>query len=278
MAEQHVPVLAGRVAELLAPALAGRSAVLVDGTLGLGGHTMALLAAHPGLRVIGVDRDPAALRIAGDRLALAGYADRVRLVHAVYDRIGEVAGGPVDAVLFDLGVSSMQLDRADRGFSYATDAPLDMRLDPTAGPTAADVLNGYPEADLARVLREYGEERFAARIARAVVAHRRRAPLRSSAELVELVRTAVPAAARRTGGRIAVLAYQSLEDRIVKRAIAPLTVSDAPVGLPVDQPRHAPTFPWLARGGEPAGDQETALNPRPATVRLRAAERIREAR
>jgi 16S rRNA (cytosine1402-N4)-methyltransferase len=314
MAEQHVPVLAGRVADLLGPALAGRSAVLVDGTLGLGGHTAALLAAHPGLRVVGIDRDPAALRIAADRLALAGVADRVRLVHAVYDRIGEVAGGPVDAVLFDLGVSSMQLDRADRGFSYATDAPLDMRMDPTGGPTAADVLNGYSESDLTRVLREYGEERFAARIARAVVARRRREPITSSAVLVELIRDSVPAAARRTGGhpakrtfqalrievndelgalrraipaalaalrtggRIAVLAYQSLEDRIVKRAIAPLTVSDAPVDLPIDLPGHAPTFRWLTRGSEPAGDQEIALNPRAASVRLRAAERIREVR
>jgi 16S rRNA (cytosine1402-N4)-methyltransferase len=314
MSEQHVPVLAARVAQLLAPALSGRPAVLVDGTLGLGGHTLALLAAHPGLRVVGIDRDPDALRIAGDRLAGAGYAGRVRLVHAVYDRIGDAVDGPVDAVLFDLGVSSMQLDRADRGFTYASDAPLDMRMDPSAGPTAADVLNGYPESDLVRVLREYGEERFASRIARAVVAERRRAPLHSTARLVELVRAAVPAAARRTGGhpakrtfqalrievndelgalrraipaalevlrtggRIAVLSYQSLEDRIVKRAIAPLTVSDAPVDLPVDLPGHAPTFRWLTRGAEPAGESEVALNPRAASVRLRAAERVREAR
>jgi len=320
----HVPVLVRRVDELLAPAIeaatasGARDVVLVDATLGMGGHTLALLSAHPGLRVIGIDRDPEALRIAGDRLQAAGMTDRVELVHAVYDRIGEViaervSSGLVRAVLFDLGVSSVQLDVADRGFSYAHDAPLDMRMDPTVGISAAEVVNTYPGAELTRILREYGEERFARRIASAVVAERARQPFTTSARLVELVRAAIPAATRRTGGnpakrtfqalrievndelgalrraipvalqhlslagRIVVMSYQSLEDRIVKRAIAPLTVSTSPLDLPVELAGHEPEFAWLTRGAELAGDQEIQANPRAASARLRAAQRIREA-
>src|SRR5918997_3139354 len=196
---RHVPVLLPRVAELLAPALADRPAVLVDATLGLGGHAAALLAAHPRLTLVGLDRDPEALAMAGRRLA--AHADRIHLVHAVYDRIGDVLGElglpRVDGVLFDLGVSSLQLDADERGFSYARDADLDMRMDQSTGPTAADVLNTYPAGELARVLREYGEERFAGRIATAIDRRRRSAPLRRSAELVELLYEAVPAASRR---------------------------------------------------------------------------------
>jgi 16S rRNA (cytosine1402-N4)-methyltransferase len=320
----HVPVLVRRVDELLAPAIeaatasGARDVVLVDATLGMGGHTLALLSAHPGLRVIGIDRDPEALRIAGDRLQAAGMTDRVELVHAVYDRIGEViaervSSGLVRAVLFDLGVSSVQLDVADRGFSYAHDAPLDMRMDPTVGISAAEVVNTYPGAELTRILREYGEERFAGRIASAVVAERARQPFATSARLVELVRAAIPAATRRTGGnpakrtfqalrievndelgalrraipvalqhlslagRIVVMSYQSLEDRIVKRAIAPLTVSTSPLDLPVELAGHEPEFAWLTRGAELPGEQEIQANPRAASARLRAAQRIREA-
>jgi len=320
----HVPVLVRRVDELLAPAIeaatasGARDVVLVDATLGMGGHTLALLSAHPGLRVIGIDRDPEALRIAGDRLQAAGMTDRVELVHAVYDRIGEViaervSSGLVRAVLFDLGVSSVQLDVADRGFSYAHDAPLDMRMDPTVGISAAEVVNTYPGAELTRILREYGEERFAGRIASAVVAERARQPFTTSARLVELVRAAIPAATRRTGGnpakrtfqalrievndelgalrraipvalqhlslagRIVVMSYQSLEDRIVKRAIAPLTVSTSPLDLPVELAGHEPEFAWLTRGAELPGEQEIQANPRAASARLRAAQRIREA-
>jgi len=320
----HVPVLVRRVDELLAPAIeaatasGARDVVLVDATLGMGGHTLALLSAHPGLRVIGIDRDPEALRIAGDRLQAAGMTDRVELVHAVYDRIGEViaervSSGLVRAVLFDLGVSSVQLDVADRGFSYAHDAPLDMRMDPTVGISAAEVVNTYPGAELTRILREYGEERFARRIASAVVAERARQPFTTSARLVELVRAAIPAATRRTGGnpakrtfqalrievndelgalrraipvalqhlslagRIVVMSYQSLEDRIVKRAIAPLTVSTSPLDLPVELAGHEPEFAWLTRGAELPGEQEIQANPRAASARLRAAQRIREA-
>jgi len=320
----HVPVLVRRVDELLAPAIeaatrsGARDVVLVDATLGMGGHTLAMLSAHPALRVIGIDRDPQALRIAQRRLTEAGLSERVELVHAVYDRIGDViaervGGGRVQAILFDLGVSSVQLDEADRGFAYAHDAPLDMRMDPATGISAAEVINSYPGAELTRILREYGEERFARRIATALVAERARQPFTTSARLVELVRAAIPAATRRTGGnpakrtfqalrievndelgalqraipvalqhlsvagRIVVMSYQSLEDRIVKRAIAPLTVSTTPLDLPVDLPGHDPEFAWLTRGAEIPNEYEIQANPRAASARLRAAQRIREA-
>jgi 16S rRNA (cytosine1402-N4)-methyltransferase len=308
-------VLLPRVAELLEPAVADRPAVVVDATLGLGGHAAALLAAHPRLTLVGLDRDPHALELAGRRLV--AFANRTHLVHAVYDRIAEVLaelGLPrVDGVLFDLGVSSLQLDADERGFSYARDADLDMRMDPGAGPTAADVLNTYSVAELARVLREYGEERFAARIASAVARRRARSPLRRSGELVELLYEVVPAASRRTGGhpakrtfqalrievngeldalraalpaavdalavggRIVVLAYHSLEDRIVKREFAARSASRTPQGLPVELPGHGPELRLVTRGAEVAGPDEVADNPRAASVRLRAAERIREA-
>ena len=317
---RHVPVLLPRVAELLAPALTGQrpsggGKVLVDATLGLGGHAAALLAQHPQLTLVGLDRDPDALAMAGRRLV--AYADRTHLVHAVYDQIGDVVEkrglGPVDGVLFDLGVSSLQLDADERGFSYSRDADLDMRMDPTTGPTAADVLNTYPVRQLARVLREYGEERFAVRIAQAVGRRREEAPFRRSAELVELLYAAVPAASRRTGGhpakrtfqalrievngeldalaaalpaaldslavggRMVVLAYHSLEDRMVKRELAGRSTSTSPLDLPVELPGHEPELRVLTRGAEVAGDDEISDNPRAASVRLRAAERVRAA-
>nr|WP_308257815.1 16S rRNA (cytosine(1402)-N(4))-methyltransferase RsmH [Pseudonocardia lacus] len=312
---RHVPVALSRVAELLAPALTDRPAVLVDATLGLGGHAAALLAAHPRLTLVGLDRDREALAIAERRLA--AYADRIHLVHAVYDRIAEVLDDlgidRVHGALFDLGVSSLQLDADERGFSYARDADLDMRMDPTTGPTAADVLNTYPVAELARVLRDYGEERFAGRIAAAIGRRRQSAPLRRSAELVELLYQAVPAASRRTGGhpgkrtfqalrievngeldalraalpaaidslavggRLVVLAYHSLEDRIVKRELAARASSTTPLDLPVELPGHGPELRLLVRGSEQASEDEINDNPRAASVRLRAAERIRGA-
>jgi 16S rRNA (cytosine1402-N4)-methyltransferase len=312
---RHVPVLLPRVVQLLEPALRDRPAVLVDATLGLGGHAAALLSAHPRLTLVGLDRDPEALALAGRRLV--AFSDRTHLVHAVYDRIADVLGelglSRVDGVLFDLGVSSLQLDADERGFSYARDADLDMRMDQSTGPTAADVLNTYSVPELARVLREYGEERFASRIAAAVARRRARSPLRRSAELVELLYEAVPAASRRTGGhpakrtfqalrievngeldalqtavpaaidalavggRIVVLAYHSLEDRIVKRELAERARSRTPEGLPVELPGHGPELRLVTRGAEVAGDDEAADNPRAASVRLRAAERIAEA-
>ncbi|MDQ1730028.1 MAG: rRNA (cytosine1402-N4)-methyltransferase [Pseudonocardiales bacterium] len=309
----HVPVLLDRTLELLAPAIAEPGAVMIDATLGLGGHSEAALMAHPRLRLVGLDRDRQALRLSAERLE--PFADRIQLVHAVYDQLPAVLRDQglteVDGVLFDLGVSSMQLDLPERGFSYAQDAPLDMRMDASTGLTAAQVVNGYPVPQLARVLREYGEERFALRIAQAIARRRVQAPLESTAELAELVRDAIPAATRRTGGhpakrtfqalrievnaeltaletaipaalsalrvggRIVVLAYQSLEDRIVKRAFHELASDRTPVGLPVALAEAGPEIRLLSRGSEPASEAEIAANPRAASVRLRAAERVK---
>ncbi|WP_029137893.1 16S rRNA (cytosine(1402)-N(4))-methyltransferase RsmH [Nakamurella lactea] len=317
MSTIHIPVLAGRVSELLAPALSAPGAVLVDATLGMAGHTLRFLAEHPGLQVIGLDRDPAALDIAGRRIAAAGFADRVRLVHAVFDEIGEVAtdlaDGEITAAFFDLGVSSLQLDEAGRGFAYAQDGPLDMRMDPTTGRPASELLNTAAPGELVKILREYGEERFAPRIVSAVVRERVKEPFTTSARLVAVVREAIPAATRRTGGnpakrtfqalriavndelgaveravplalnhlsvggRLVVLSYHSLEDRLVKRAIAGRTVSTTPLDLPVDLPEHSPEFRLLVRGMQAPTDQEITENPRAASARLRAAERIRRA-
>ncbi|ORW25889.1 ribosomal RNA small subunit methyltransferase H [Mycobacterium palustre] len=316
----HVPVLLRRCLELLAPALTrhhpdGSGAVLVDATLGAGGHSERFLTDFPGLRVVGLDRDPTALDIAGARLA--PFADRTTLVHTRYDGLvdalaesGYGATESVDGVLFDLGVSSMQLDRAERGFAYAQDAPLDMRMDPAAPLTAADILNTYDEAALADILHRYGEERFARRIAAQIVRQRARAPFTSTAELVALLYRAIPAPARRTGGhpakrtfqalriavndeltslraalpaaldalagggRIVVLAYQSLEDRIVKRAFADAVASRTPVDLPFELPGHEPRFRSLTRGAERADAAEIERNPRSAAVRLRALQRL----
>ena len=312
-AGRHVPVLLQRCLDLLGPALAAPDAVMVDSTLGMGGHTEGVLAAFPHVRVVGLDRDPQALDLAGRRLA--PFGPRFVAVHAVYDEIRTVLdrlGIPaVQGVLMDLGVSSLQLDEPERGFSYAHDAPLDMRMDATAGHTAADVLNTYDEREIVRVLRTYGEERFAPRIARAVVRARARSPLARTGELVDLVREAIPAAARATGGhpakrtfqalrievngeldalaralpesvealavggRIVVEAYQSLEDRMVKRVLVAGAASSAPPDLPVEQPEHAPYLRLLTHGAEQADDAEVARNPRAASVRLRAAERVR---
>ena len=305
----HVPVLLDRVVALLAPA-ATPDGVLVDATLGMGGHAEALLAATPGTRLLGLDRDPEALRRAGERLA--PYGDRVRLAHAVYDAIGDVLDGErVDGVLFDLGVSSLQLDEAARGFSYAADAPLDMRMDPTTGATAADVVNTYPVDALIRILREYGEERFAPRVAHAIVAGR---PWTTTAPLAETVRGAIPAATRRhgghpakrtfqalrievngeltalaaalpaaiaalrVGGRLVVLAYHSLEDRAVKRAMAEgLKGCVCPPDLPICACGREPELRLLVRGAEEPTAAEVEANPRAASAKLRAVERIREA-
>lgn len=312
MDPRHDPVLRDRVVALLAPALAAPEAIAVDATVGLGGHSAALLARIPTCRLIGIDRDPEALAAA--RTVLAPWADRVTLVHAVYDALPEVLedlGVPaVDGVLFDLGVSSMQLDQAERGFAYAQDAPLDMRMDPTTGQTAADILNTYSVDQLTRVLRDYGEERFARRIAQGVVRERARTPWTTSAPLVELIRSSIPAAVRRTGGhpakrsfqalrievngeldaltraipaavqslriggRLVVMSYQSLEDRIVKRVFAAASRPDVPDDVPIVPPGHGPTLRLLTRGAERADEADVAVNPRSAPVRVRAVERI----
>lgn len=307
----HVPVLLERCLELLAPALDRPGALHLDATLGLGGHAEAVLLAHPGVRLLGLDRDTQALRLAGQRLA--PFADRTHLVHAVYDELEDVLDGEglsgIDGALFDLGVSSMQLDDAGRGFAYAQDAPLDMRMDQTRGVTAAEVVNTYSHGDLARVLRVYGEEKFASRIAQAILRERAKGELNSSARLAELVRDSIPAPARRTGGhpakrtfqalrievngelavleralpaaldalkpggRMVVLSYHSLEDRLVKQAIAGRTRSTVPVELPFEPPGSEPALKVLTRGAELPDAAELAANPRAASVRLRAVER-----
>lgn len=315
----HIPVLLDRCVELLAPALTrnavdGSGAVLVDATLGAGGHAERFLTEFPALRLIGLDRDPNALWIAGERLSVFG--DRVLLVRTRYDGIEgalEQSGHwarDVAGILFDLGVSSMQLDRTERGFSYSADAPLDMRMDPDSPLTAAEVVNTYDERTLARLLREFGEERFASRIAKQIARRRADRPFTTTAELVELLYQAIPAPARRTGGhpakrtfqalriavngeleslrdalpaalgalspggRIVVMAYQSLEDRIVKNEFAAATASRTPQDLPVELPGHEPEFVTLTRGAERAADEEIAVNPRSASVRLRALEKV----
>jgi 16S rRNA (cytosine1402-N4)-methyltransferase len=314
-ASAHVPVLLDRVVDLLVPALERPGAVVVDATLGLGGHAEALLQRCPQVRLIGLDRDPEALEQARERLA--AFDARVEVVHAVYDQLPSVlaklALAKVQGVVFDLGVSSLQLDQPARGFAYAHDAPLDMRMDPASGMTAADVLNTYAAPDLARVLREYGEEKFARQIAAAVVRERQRTPFTTSARLVELLRQVVPASARRSGGhpakrtfqalrievnaelailgralpaavdaldvggRIVVLSYHSLEDRLVKRTFGARATSTAPPGLPVELPEHRPQLRLLTRGAEKPRAAEVAVNRRAASARLRAAERIRSA-
>ena len=318
---QHVPVLAGRVTALLSPALTADGAVLVDATLGRAGHARALLEACPGLFLVGIDADAAAIEAAGE--LLAPYAARVTLVHARYDEIpailaaitgnGTIGPAQLMGLLFDLGVSSPQLDDPARGFAYAQDAPLDMRMDQTAERTAADIVNGYPPAELARILHEYGEERFARRIAEAVVRERARAPITSTQRLSTIVKDAIPAATRRTGGnpakrtfqalrievndelgtlrralpaaldvlavggRVVVLAYHSLEDRIVKRELVRRAADQTPPGLPVPADAAAPQFRLLTRGAERPDSEEVTGNPRAASARLRAAERIKQA-
>src|SRR4051812_48138987 len=308
----HVPVLLDRVVSLLAPALDRPGAVLVDATLGLGGHSEAVLSRIGATRVIGIDRDPQALELAGQRLA--PYGERFTGVHAVYDEIGDVLadlGLPhVDGVLFDLGVSSMQLDVRERGFAYAEDAPLDMRMDGSRGITAAEVLNTYDAADLTRILRQYGEEKFARKIAAAVVRERAKEPFSRSGRLVELLYAEIPAPARRTGGhpakrtfqalrmevndelavlrralpaaidavsvggRVVVESYHSLGDRLVKQAFVAATRLDVPEDLPFVPEGHEPALRLVTRGAEKASPEEISQNPRAASVRLRAVERV----
>lgn len=311
---RHVPVMLAEVVALLAPALVPADQtrpVLVDCTLGLGGHAEALLRTCPDLQLIGLDRDPAALALA--RTRLAPWAERLTLVEAVYDELPAVLArlghDQVQAVLLDLGLSSLQIDSPERGFAYATDAPLDMRMG--SGPTtAAEILNTYTARELARILRRYGEERFADRIARRIVAAREQEPFERSGRLVELLFDAVPAASRRSGGhpakrtfqalrievndelaalesvlpdavaalalhgRIAVLAYHSLEDRLVKQVLAAGAAERAPRGLPVVPAGLGPELALLTRGAQRPSDAETAANPRAASARLRAAARI----
>jgi 16S rRNA (cytosine1402-N4)-methyltransferase len=303
---KHVPVMLERCIALLAPAISRPNAVVIDATLGLAGHSIAMLEQFPNLRLIGIDRDEKALAISRERLA--NYAERITLVHAVYDEISEVLadlGIPsVDGVLFDLGVSSMQLDIADRGFSYNQDAQLDMRMNNEDSLTAAEILNTYSHGELARIISHYGEEKFASRVASAIVKARETSPIETTVQLVELIKSAIPAAARRTGGnpakrtfqalrievnselsaleraipqslsalnaggRVVVLSYHSLEDKIVKNAFAKVSTSNTPIDLPISPVK--PDFELLVRGNEKPTDLEIDSNPRARSVRLRA--------
>ena len=313
--ELHTPVALEYALEMLGPALQGEDAVLVDGTLGLGGHTESFLERFPNLTVIGIDRDEQALALAAKRLERFG--SRVIFAHAIYSEILEVLGSEgfeqVDAVLLDLGVSSMQLDEAERGFAYSYDAPLDMRMDETEELTAAEVLNRYSESELVRIFKDYGEERYAKQIAAAVVRERAASPFIASQRLAKLIvelvpfipgkskghpakrvfqalrievnreldvlKSTMPAAieALAVGGRILVLSYHSLEDRIVKQALVAAATSSAPLDLPIELPEHAPILRLVVKGAEQASEIEIQENPRAASVRLRAAEKIRRA-
>ena len=315
-AQRHIPVLLSECLDMLAPAIERPGAVLVDATLGMGGHTEGALERFQDLTVIGIDRDPQAIKLASARLE--SFGDRFRAVHTTYDNIDQAvedqlgAGARVDGVLMDLGVSSLQLDEADRGFAYSKDAPLDMRMDATTGVSAADLLATASEAELIRILHTYGEEKFAPRIARLIIRRRDDSPITRTGELVEIIREAIPAPARRTGGnpakrtfqalrvavndeltileralpralsslriggRLVVEAYQSLEDRIVKDVLRRGSTSAAPPGLPIIPDEMAPSLRLLTKGANRADQAEQDFNPRSASVRLRGAELIRE--
>ncbi len=310
----HEPVMLGEVVSTLTPVLQEPSSVLVDCTLGLAGHSAALLTACPQARLIGIDRDPEALERA--RVRLAEFGDRVTLVEAVYDELRDVLADlstpRVSAVLLDLGLSSLQIDDTARGFSYSKDAPLDMRMSPSDAVSAQTVVNTYERSDLVRILRVYGEERFADRIATAILAARSRAPLTRTSELAEVVASAIPMAARRTGGhpakrtfqavrievnreldalggvldqaleavrvggRVAVLAYHSLEDRAVKRAFRARSEVSLPPHMPVVPEHLQPRFRLVTHGADRPEPTEIDENPRSASARYRVAERILE--
>jgi 16S rRNA (cytosine1402-N4)-methyltransferase len=308
----HVSVMLDRCIDLLAPAInASENPIIVDATLGLGGHTEALLRKFPTLKVIGIDRDSEALASASARLA--PFADRLLTKHATFDSIADVVESfgytHITGALFDLGVSSMQLDEANRGFSYSHDAPLDMRMDRAQSLTAAEIVNTYEPGQLVRILRTYGEEKFATRVVEAIVKARNIAPLNSTAQLATLVKNAIPAATRRTGGnpakrtfqalrietndelgaitralpsalkllsvggRLVVMSFQSLEDRIVKELFVASTTSGTPRDLPFELPELAAKFSLLIKGSQTPEAQELEENPRSASVRLRAIER-----
>lgn len=313
--ELHTPVALEYALEMLGPALSGSTPVMVDGTLGLGGHTEAFLEKFKNLTVIGIDRDEKALELAASRLARFG--DRIKFAHAVYSEILEVLDehglAGVDAILLDLGVSSMQLDEADRGFAYSFDAPLDMRMDQNVGITAAEVLNTYSENDLAKIFKEYGEERYAKQIAKEIIERRKTTAFANSADLaslvskivpyipgkttghpakrvfqalrvevngeLEILEATIPAAieALNVGGRILVMSYHSLEDGIVKAALVRAATSQTPIEMPIELPEHAPVIRVLTKGTAVASDAEKLANPRAASVRMRAAEKIRVA-
>ena len=311
--QEHISVMRDTCVELLTPAInKSETPVVVDATLGLGGHSEALLESNPNLVLIGIDRDLDAIVKAKNRLAK--FENRAKLNHAIFDEITDVVNSfgfeKVDGILFDLGVSSMQLDQSDRGFSYSQDAPLDMRMDRSTGITASEIVNTYAPGELVRILRTYGEEKFATRIVENIVKERAKAPLNSTSQLATLVKESIPAATRRTGGnpakrtfqalrietndelgavnraipqalellkvggRLVVMSFQSLEDRIVKEIFAQATTSGTPRDLPIDLPEFAAKFALVVRGSVLPSEAEIAANSRAQSVRLRAIERL----
>jgi len=301
-----------RCLELLRPGITGDSPVVIDCTLGLGGHTEALLSEHDKITVIGIDRDPAALALASKRLE--PFGSRFIPMAATYDEIAEVLAelgfASVQGILMDLGVSSMQLDEADRGFSYAQAAPLDMRMDQNTGETAAELLSELSEKELTRIFRDYGEERFAALIAKRIVLDRATSKILTSTDLNKIVTAVVPMAPGRANGhpakriyqalriavnseltgleaalpqaiealsvgaKLVVMSYHSLEDGIVKRAMQEAAVSSTPIGMPMQLPGTSPALKVITRGVERATELELSQNPRAASARLRAAEKL----
>ncbi len=313
MKTEHISVMKDRCIELFAPSIiACEKPVIVDATLGLGGHAEALLNKFPQLVVIGIDRDRLALEKAKNRLA--PYADRLFSAHAIFDQIGDVVTSfgykQISGALFDLGVSSMQLDESARGFSYSHDAPLDMRMDRTQSLSAFEIVNTYEPTQLIRILRTYGEEKFATRIVESIVKARNIAPLNSTSQLAELIKESIPAATRRTGGnpakrtfqalrietndelgairralpealkllsvgaRLVVMSFQSLEDRIVKELFVASTTSGTPRDLPFELPEFAAKFALVFKGSQKPDGVELSKNSRSTSVRLRAIERV----
>jgi 16S rRNA (cytosine1402-N4)-methyltransferase len=311
--QQHIPVALERCIALLTPALENKTnPVVIDATLGQGGHSKALLNTFPTLKIIGLDRDLSAIELA--KTNLQEVMDRTVIVHAVYDEITQVLENlgisKVDGILFDLGVSSMQLDNADRGFSYANPAPLDMRMDQSQGISAQEVINSYSKGELVRVIRNFGEEKFATRIVDNLIKAREAGTINTTKDLAELVKESIPAATRRTGGnpakrtfqalrievnqelavleraipqaiaalqvggRLVVMSYQSLEDKIVKSAFFKVTASRTPLGLPIDLPNSKADYKLVISGSEAASADEIAKNPRAGSMRLRALERV----
>ena len=309
----HTPVALDRCIALLSPAIeSNANPIIIDATLGMGGHSKALLLKYPNLKIIALDRDLSAIKVATDNLS--DVIDRIEIVHAVYDELSAVLAKlgieKVDGILFDLGVSSMQLDQADRGFAYSQEAPLDMRMDQSSGLSALDILNTYSYGELVRVIRNFGEEKFATKIADNIIKARAAGTLSTTKDLAEIVKNSIPAPARRTGGnpakrtfqalrievnqelsvlerampqaieairvggRLVVMAYQSLEDKIVKKAFAEVTESHSPLGLPFDLPNSAASYKLIISGSEGASEEEIAINARAQSMRLRALERV----
>ncbi len=315
ISELHVPVALERAVEVLGESLRKPGAVFVDCTLGLGGHTEAFLQRFPNIRVVAIDRDPQAIALATERLK--PFEGRIDFVNTTYDNIDEAIEElgikHVDAILLDLGVSSMQLDERERGFAYSYEAPLDMRMNSTKGKTAAEVVNSYSEEKLAKIFFEYGEERYSKAIAKAIVSARTEKPFETSTELAALIAKVVPfIPGKSTGhpakrvfqalrievneeldvlkatmpraihalaidGRILVMSYHSLEDRIVKQALVAASTSSAPLDLPIELPEHAPQLRLITKGAEAATPTEIENNPRSASVKIRAAQKIRQA-